>query len=61
MNTFVSATDCAETLSNEMISLEEKILGESRCALNGSKLTVISKVEVDPKGWMKAIEKYKMR
>ena len=49
MNTFVSATDCAETLSNEMISLEEKILGESRCALNGSKLTVISKVEVDPK------------
>ncbi|HFK1441076.1 MULTISPECIES: isochorismate synthase [Bacillus] len=57
MNTFVSATDCAETLSNEMISLEEKILGESKCALNGSELTVISKVEVDPKGWMKAIEK----
>lgn len=27
MNTFVSETDCAETLYNEMISLEEKILG----------------------------------
>ena len=26
MNTFVSATDCAETLYNEIISLEEKIL-----------------------------------
>ena len=57
MNTFVSATDCAETLYNEIVSLEEKILEESKCALEGSKLTVTSKVEVDPKGWMKAIEK----
>ena len=57
MNTFVSATDCAETLYNEIVSLEEKIFEESKCALEGSKLTVTSKVEVDPKGWMKAIEK----
>ncbi|MDF4730919.1 isochorismate synthase, partial [Vibrio parahaemolyticus] len=42
MNTFVSATDCAETLYNEIVSLEEKIFEESKCALEGSKLKVTS-------------------
>lgn len=57
MNIFVLVIDCVEIFFNEMIFLEEKILGESRCVLNGLKLIVIFKVEVDLKGWMKVIEK----
>ncbi|KFN04578.1 isochorismate synthase [Bacillus clarus] len=57
MNTFVSAEDCAETIYEEIVSLEERILQESKHALRGSGLKITSKVEVDPNGWMNAIEK----
>ncbi|MDM5190513.1 isochorismate synthase [Bacillus sp. DX4.1] len=57
INTFVSAEDCAETVYEEIVSLEERLLEESKRPLTEAKLTVTSKVEVDPKGWMSAIVK----
>ncbi|KEK23013.1 isochorismate synthase [Bacillus gaemokensis] len=57
INTFVSAEDCVEKVYEEIVSLEERILQESKFSLAEEKLTVTSKVEVDPKAWMKAIEK----
>ncbi|EMA6344784.1 isochorismate synthase MenF [Bacillus cytotoxicus] len=57
INTFVSAKDSADKKYEEISSLEERILQESEYSLEESRLVVASKVEVDPQGWMHAIEK----
>ncbi|AWC34341.1 isochorismate synthase [Bacillus cytotoxicus] len=57
INTFVSAKDSADKKYEEISSLEERILQESEYPLEESRLAVTSKVEVDPQGWMHAIEK----
>jgi len=57
MNTFISAEDSAQEVCEEIVSLEKRILEECKCPLTEAKLTVTSKVEVDPKSWMDAIVK----
>ncbi|WP_242144278.1 MULTISPECIES: isochorismate synthase MenF [unclassified Bacillus cereus group] len=57
INTFVSAKDSADKKYEEISSFEERILQESEYPLEESRLVVASKVEVDPQGWMHAIEK----
>ncbi|WP_000616730.1 isochorismate synthase, partial [Bacillus cereus] len=57
INTFISAEDSAQKVYEEIVSVEERILQECKEPLTEEKLTVTSKVEVDPKGWMNAIVK----
>ncbi|WP_459503505.1 isochorismate synthase [Bacillus sp. C1] len=57
INTFVTAEDSAQTVYEEIVSLEERILQEYNGSHTDGGLTVISKVEVDPKGWLNAIVK----
>lgn len=55
MNRFVSAEDCAETIYEEVVSLEEQILQESKQPLVEVKVNITSTLEVNPKQWMQAI------
>lgn len=55
INTFVSRDDCAEEVCDEIVSLEQRLLEESQHPLKGKKMSIISKEEIDPVGWIDSI------
>lgn len=56
VNRFVSENDCAEQIYEELQSVEEQLLQQSKHSFAEENVTILSKVEIEPEKWLKAIE-----